>query len=136
MPDKLDADRKLLLALFVVDAIVLALLEVFWLPLRFDGTLLPNLGGFPLPVTVVLGAISTPWLVSTTGKLVKPGLSWVPLVVWVLVVLGFGTLGPGGDQVLILDWRALLLLGASALPAAMVVGGGLGRAATGRTSRG
>ena len=39
-------------------------------------------------------------------------------------------LGPGGDIVLLQDWRALLLLGGSALPAAMVLGGGL---AAGRT---
>jgi hypothetical protein len=82
-----------------------------------------------VPVTVLVGAVTTPWLVSATAKLVRPGLSWVPLAVWVLVVFGVGMLGPGGDLVLIQDWRALLLLGASALPGAMVLGGGLGRTA-------
>ncbi|MEQ0560270.1 hypothetical protein ABJI51_14375 [Amycolatopsis sp. NEAU-NG30] len=119
--DRLTLEQGLLLALLVLDTVLLALLELFFLPLR--------IGVVPLPVTVLVGAVTTPWLVSSAAKLVRPGLSWVPLVVWVLVVFGVGMLGPGGDLVLIQDWRALLLLGASALPGAMVLGGGLGRAA-------
>ena len=118
---RLTLGQGLLLALLVFDTVLFALIELFFLPLR--------IGTVPVPVTVLVGAVSTPWLVSTTAKLVRPGLSWVPLAVWVLVVFGVGLLGPGGDLVLIQDWRALLLLGASALPGAMVLGGGLGRAA-------
>ncbi|HEY3470187.1 MAG TPA: hypothetical protein VGL47_33995 [Amycolatopsis sp.] len=118
--ERLTLEQGLLLALLVVDTVLLAVLELFFLPLR--------IGVVPLPVTVLVGAVTTPWLVATTGRLVRPALSWVPLAVWVLVVFGVGMLGPGGDLVLIQDWRALLLLGASALPGAMVLGGGLGRA--------
>ncbi|WIV61164.1 hypothetical protein [Amycolatopsis nalaikhensis] len=118
--ERLTLEQGLLLALLVVDTVLLAVLELFFLPLR--------IGVVPLPVTVLVGAVTTPWLVATTGRLVRPALSWVPLAVWVLVVFGLGMLGPGGDLVLIQDWRALLLLGASALPGAMVLGGGLGRA--------
>ena len=121
MERRLTLGHGLLLALLVFDTVLFALIELFFLPLR--------IGTVPVPVTVLVGAVSTPWLVSTTAKLVRPGLSWVPLAVWVLVVFGVGLLGPGGDLVLIQDWRALLLLGASALPGAMVLGGGLGRAA-------
>nr|WP_225957956.1 hypothetical protein [Amycolatopsis lexingtonensis] len=113
-------EQRLLLLLLVFDTVLLAIVELFFLPLR--------VGVVPLPVTVLVGAVTTPWLVSTTAKLVRPALSWVPLAVWVLVVFGVGMLGPGGDLVLIQDWRALLLLGASALPGALVLGGGLGRA--------
>ncbi|MEV4599044.1 hypothetical protein AB0K15_16730 [Amycolatopsis sp. NPDC049253] len=113
-----------MLGLLCLDALLLALLEVFFLPLRVG-----SLGEVPLPLTALVGAVSTPWLVLTTAKLVRPGLSWVPLVVWVVVVFGIGFAGPGGDLVLVQDWRAILLLGASALPAALVLGGGLGRAA-------
>ncbi|MEV4145298.1 hypothetical protein AB0J40_16625 [Amycolatopsis sp. NPDC049691] len=123
VPEPLTWDRRLLLVLLVFDTVLLAVLELFFLPLR--------IGVVPLPVTVVVGAVTTPWLVSTTAKLVRPGLSWVPLAVWVVVVFGLGLLGPGGDLVLIQDWRALVLLGASALPGALVLGGGLGRG-TGR----
>lgn len=125
MPEPLTWEQRLILALLAVDTVLLAVLELFFLPLR--------IGVVPLPVTVVVGAVTTPWLVSTTAKLVRPGLSWVPLAVWVVVVFGFGLLGPGGDLVLIQDWRALVLLGASALPGALVLGGGLGRAAAGRS---
>jgi hypothetical protein len=125
VPEPLTWEQRLILALLAVDTVLLAVLELFFLPLRT--------GVVPLPVTVVVGAVTTPWLVSTTAKLVRPGLSWVPLAVWVVVVFGFGLLGPGGDLVLIQDWRALVLLGASALPGALVLGGGLGRAAAGRS---
>ncbi|RSD13383.1 hypothetical protein [Amycolatopsis eburnea] len=118
--EPLTWEQRLFLLLLGFDTVLLALLELFFLPLR--------IGVVPLPVTVLVGAVTTPWLVSTAGKLVRPALSWVPLAVWVLVVFGVGMLGPGGDLVLIQDWRALLLLGASALPGALVLGGGLGRA--------
>ena len=121
-------DQRLLLLLLAFDTVLLAVLELFFLPLR--------IGVVPLPVTAVVGAVTTPWLVSTTAKLVRPGLSWVPLAVWVVVVFGLGLLGPGGDLVLIQDWRALVLLGASALPGALVLGGGLGRAAGRNSGRG
>ncbi|WP_410587698.1 hypothetical protein [Amycolatopsis sp. lyj-23] len=121
--ERLTLEQGLLLALLVVDTVLLALLELFFLPLRA--------GVVPVPVTVLVGAVTTPWLVWSVAKLVRPALSWVPLAVWVLVVFGVGLLGPGGDVVLIQDWRALLLLGASALPGAMVLGG-TPRRATGR----
>jgi hypothetical protein len=125
VPEPLTGEQRLFLLLLALDTVVLAVLELFFLPLR--------IGVVPLPLMVVVGAVTTPWLVSTTAKLVRPGLSWVPLAVWVVVVFGVGLLGPGGDLVLIQDWRALVLLGASALPGALVLGGGLGRAAAGRS---
>ena len=128
VPEPLTWEQRLLLLLLAFDTVLLAVLELFFLPLR--------IGAVPVPVTVLVGAVTTPWLVSTTAKLVRPGLSWVPLAVWVVVVFGFGLLGPGGDLVLIQDWRALVLLGASALPGALVLGGGLGRAAGRRPGRG
>jgi hypothetical protein len=125
VPEPLTGQQRLFLLLLALDTVLLAVLELFFLPLR--------IGVVPLPLMVVVGAVTTPWLVSTTAKLVRPGLSWVPLAVWVVVVFGVGLLGPGGDLVLIQDWRALVLLGASALPGALVLGGGLGRAAAGRS---
>lgn len=128
VPERLTTGQVLLLLLLVVDTVLLAVLELFFLPLR--------IGVVPVPVTALVGAVTTPWLVSTTGKLVRPGLSWVPLAVWVVVVFGVGMLGPGGDVVLIQDWRALVLLGASALPGAMALGGGPVRAGGRKPGRG
>lgn len=125
----------LMLTLLVADAIMLATLELFFLPLRLDGTLLPKLGWIPVPVTVVVAALTTPLLVSRAGRLVDPRAAFAPLIVWVLTVVVLGLFGPGGDLALVQDWRAPLLLGSGALPAAMALGGvlavGSGRDALG-----
>ncbi|GLY64466.1 hypothetical protein [Amycolatopsis taiwanensis] len=113
------------LAVLVIDTVLLAALELFFLPLRLDGTLLPLAGWIPVPVTVLVAVLTTPLLVSSAGRLVHPRAAFAPLVVWVLTVLALGLFGPGGDQVLIQDWRALLLLAGGALPAAMALGGSL-----------
>jgi hypothetical protein len=131
MVEPLTARRRWLLALLVADAVLLALVELFFLPLRLDGTALPKLGDFPVPVTVLLAILTTPWLVSQTSKLVRPGLSWLPLLVWVLTLLVVGIAGPGGDVVLLQDWRTLLLLGGGALPGAAALGGHFGAAIRG-----
>ncbi|RSN48055.1 hypothetical protein DMC64_12680 [Amycolatopsis sp. WAC 04197] len=128
MSTPLTSRQRLLLALLTFDAFLLGLLELFFLPLRLDGIVLPKLGDAPVPVTTVLAVITTPLLVRTTAKVVRPTFSVIPLLVWVLVVLGMGMAGPGGDLVLIQDWRALLLIGGGALPGALALGGGLGAA--------
>lgn len=129
MSTPLTSRQRLLLALLTFDAFLLGLLELFFLPLRLDGIVLPKLGDAPIPITAVLAVITTPLLVRTTAKVVRPTFSVIPLLVWVLVVLGMGVAGPGGDLVLIQDWRALLLIGGGALPGALALGGGLGSAA-------
>ncbi|WP_414939503.1 hypothetical protein [Amycolatopsis sp. cmx-11-51] len=125
----LTPGRRWMLVVLCFDAFLLGLLELFFLPLRLDGIVLPKLGDAPFPVTVVLAVITTPLLVRTTAKVVQPSFSVIPLLVWVLVVLGMGVTGPGGDLVLVQDWRALLLIGGGALPGALALGGGLGTAA-------
>jgi hypothetical protein len=114
----------LTLAVLVVDAAVLAVVELLFLPLRFDGYVLPNLlGGFPVPASALVAALTTPWLVSVAGRL-SPKLlvAAAPLLAWILVVAIFGMFGPGGDLVLISDWRSLLLFACGALPSAIVLG--------------
>jgi hypothetical protein len=126
MTESKPALRQALLVLLLLDTVLLGLLELFFLPLRMDGTLLPDLGAFPVPVTAVVAALTTPLLVTQTAKLVAPRASFAPLVVWVLTMVIVGLMGPGGDLVLIQDWRALVLLACGALPAAMMLGGALG----------
>ncbi|SFP35005.1 hypothetical protein SAMN05421810_102331 [Amycolatopsis arida] len=122
------AVRFALLALLVLDAVLLSTLELLYLPLRLDGLILPRLGDVPFPVTVVLAALTTPLLVTSAARLVHPRAAIVPLAVWVVTVLSVGLLGPGGDLVLLADWRTLLLLAGGVLPAAVALGGTLGRA--------
>jgi hypothetical protein len=129
VPEPLSAAQRWLFGLLLVDTVVLAVLELFFLPLRLDGVVLPKLGDFPFPLMVVVGVVTTPLLVWLTAKLVRPSLSFVPLVVWVVVLLGVGLFGPGGDVVLVQDWRGLLLLGGGAIAGALALGGGLGAAA-------
>lgn len=114
----------LILAVLVVAAAVLAVLEMLFLPLRFDGYLLPYaLGGVPVPASALLAALTTPWLVSVAGTLsTKLLVAAAPLITWILVVAVFGMFGPGGDMVLIADWRSLLLFACGALPSAIVLG--------------
>jgi hypothetical protein len=114
----------LTLAVLALDAIVLAVVELLFLPLRFDGYLLPDaLGGIPVPVSALVAAFTMPWLVKVAGTLsTKLLVAAAPLLAWILAVAVFGMFGPGGDLVLIADWRSLLLFACGALPAAIALG--------------
>ena len=96
-----------LVAVLGLDAVGLALLELFYLPLRLP----PSLGGWQLPVSVLVAAVSTPVLVRMAAWVApEPRAAAVPLGGWLLTILVLGVTGPGGDQVLPADWRALALL--------------------------
>ncbi|MPY84200.1 MAG: hypothetical protein GEV00_12950 [Actinophytocola sp.] len=115
------------LTLLLVNSVVLAMLELFFLPLRFDGIVLPDLGGAPFPVTVLLAIVTTPWLVSQTAQHAvrmggPAGFGGVSLGLWFMTVVGVGLSGPGGDLMLPQDWRTIALVAGGALPAAIVLG--------------
>lgn len=116
-----------LLTLMLINTVLLAMLELFFLPLR--------IGTVVAPVSVLVAAVSTPWLVSQTGRLAvkigaPAGFAATPLALWLLTVVALGLFGPGGDRVLPLwDWRGLALLAAGLVPGALVLGAVLGRAA-------
>jgi hypothetical protein len=118
-----------LLLVLLVDTVLLALVEVFFLPLRFDGTLLPDLGSWPFPITALLAGVSMPLLVSRAAD-VSPRLpvAGAPLAVW-LVTIGVVGLAGVENMVLLEDWRTLLLLGAGTLPGAVALGNALARRA-------
>ena len=123
---------RLLLVLLVVDAMVLAVIELFYLPLRLG----PRYHGVMLPVSVLLAAVTTPLLVRAAGRLTpRLPLAGAPLAAWVLTVLVFGVAGPGGDVMLPADVRSLLLLVAGVLPSGVLLGrlaaGGRATAAAG-----
>ncbi|PXY26621.1 hypothetical protein DI005_35690 [Prauserella sp. PE36] len=118
---------RVLLVVLAVDAALLALLEMFFLPLRLDGLILPRAGDVPLPLSVLVALVTTPLLVSAAARLGNRRLGIVPLAVWILTLLLVGVQGPGGDVILTLDWRALVLLAAGALPGALAAGFSLAR---------
>lgn len=115
--------NAVLLGVLMFDAAVLAVLELMFLPLSFDGYLLPNLDGLPLPLGPLVAAVTMPLLVSQAGKLSpRLAVAAAPLATWVVTIAVVGMFGPGGDVVLTADWRSLLLFSCGALPAAVVLG--------------
>lgn len=104
----------------VVDAVALAGLELLYLPLRIDGV--------AFPVTILVAALSTPWLVRHAASLGgRPVVAAAPLLAWVVAIMVFGVAGPGGDVLLPADWRSVCLLGGGLFPAAVALGGALAR---------
>ena len=115
--------RRLLLAVLVLDTVLLALLEVFFLPLRLDGQLLPQIGDIPFPVSVVLAAVSMPILIVQTAKLISARAALLPLALWILTVVVVIAVSPGGDRIVPMDWRAMLLLVSGTFPGVLALGG-------------
>lgn len=125
-------DRLALVGIGVA-AFVLAVLELFFLPLRFDGTLLPELRDWPFPITAVFAAVTTPVLVVAASRHAhRTSAALSPLLVWMGTLLLFGLFGPGGDVVLLSDWRTLVLFAGGVLPSAIAVGAHMGRQAGAR----
>jgi hypothetical protein len=127
----------LLLLLLCVEAAALAVLETMFLPLRFDGTLLPKAGDFPFPIAIAVAALTTPLLVQWAASLSERVLSAaLPLITWFLTLMIFGYFEPGhasGSPYLLLqDWRGLLLLAGGALTGAVAVGAVMARNAANR----
>jgi hypothetical protein len=111
----------------------LAVVELLFLPLRFDGIFLPDLSGFPLPVAALVAALANLVLVRRAGQLSQRGIvAGAPMLTWLFTLIVFGIGGPGGDMVLLADWRTLLLLGGGGFPAAWMLGGVLARASVAR----
>ncbi|KAA2264024.1 hypothetical protein F0L68_08510 [Solihabitans fulvus] len=118
-----------LFVLLLVDAAALATIELFFLPLRLDGTLLPKIGDLPFPITALLAAVTTPWMVVSAAKAApRLAVAGAPLFVWLLTLGVLGFVGPSANTMLLADWRTLLLLGGGALPGAIALGGAIGKA--------
>ena len=115
LPDVPEADlapRRGVVALLVFSGALCAVLSVFYL-----GT---YIGGVPFPVTILLAAVLNLALVmavrTETGSF---RISALPLVAWGIAFLLCLVGGPGGDQVVVADWRLLLLPVAALAPAGM-----------------
>ncbi|SDJ32405.1 hypothetical protein SAMN05192558_10857 [Actinokineospora alba] len=110
-------------------SVVLAVVELFFLPLRLDGRVLPNLASIPFPVTVLLAAFTMPWLVVAASRFsLRTAVAAGPLFAWLGTLLAFLLVAPGGDRIVLADWRTLLLLAAGAFPAAVKIGDVLAKA--------
>ncbi|ASU79801.1 hypothetical protein CDG81_17760 [Actinopolyspora erythraea] len=105
-----------LVALLSLDAFLLAVLELFFLP--------SYLGSVQFPITAAVAAVTNPLLVAVAARASSNGpASWTPVLVWFLTVFVLGVFGPGGDVLLpAQDWRSYLLIAAGVLPAAAMIG--------------
>lgn len=114
---------RIVLGLLVLDAFLLAIIELMFLP--------SYIGTVQFPVTAAIAAVTTPLLVAEVARISpRRRVAAAPLVVWFATVFVFGVLGPGGDMVLLpTDWRTLLLIGGGALPSAAMMGIVLGKQA-------
>lgn len=117
----MTARDRVVLGFLLLDAILLAVVELLFLPSYINGV--------QFPITALLAGVTTPLLVAAAGRLSSNRAVVVaPLVVWFITVVVFGIAGPGGDIVLPgVEWRTLLLIGAGSVPAAMMLGIVLGR---------
>jgi hypothetical protein len=107
----------------LVETVVLAVLELFFLPLRFDGELLPKFHDWPFPITILVAVVTTPLLVMAASRFSNTMMgAGSPLFVWLTTLVVLGLFGPGGDMLLPNDWRSLMLLAGGALPGAIAVG--------------
>jgi len=112
--------RRLGTALLVtVLAAWLALVEVFWLPLRVLGV--------PVPVSVVAAVVGNLLLVDLAARLTGSRLAAVlPAVVWLVIAVGASLRRPEGDLLLtgggVLGFLSLAFLLAGVVAAAFAVG--------------
>ena len=126
--------------LVVVLAVWLALVEVFWLPLRVSGV--------PVPVSVVAAVVGNLLLVALAARLTGSRLAAaLPAVMWLVVAVGASLRRPEGDLLLtgggVLGFLSLAFLLAGVVAAAFAVGkvlaaprGGVSPARTGSGSGG
>lgn len=111
----MTAFDRVVFGFLLLDAVLLALIELLFLPLY--------LGSVPFPITAAVAAATTPLLVSEAARLSsRRGVVVSPFAVWLITLFVFGVYGPGGDMVLAGNgWRAFLLLGAGSLPGVIML---------------
>lgn len=102
-----------ILALLVFDGILTAVLAVLFLPAR--------LGTVPFPVSVLVAGVVNVLLVlgartvtDRTSRMALPVIGWFVGIVLCMT-------GPGGDGLLLADWRTLLLLVCGLVPAGLLL---------------
>lgn len=128
--------NRLMLGVLIVDAAVLAVFELFFLPLRVNDLGSPRslswvphaLYTWPIPISILLAVLTTPLLVLNAGRYSDNTFGvGTPLFCWLFCCLFLGVGGPGGDFVLLSDWRSVVFLLAGALSGAAALGKVLGR---------
>ncbi|MGQ4600988.1 hypothetical protein [Nocardia sp. R6R-6] len=93
----------------VLDAVLTLSLEVLYLPFY--------LGATALPIAAVLaGVVNVLLVVGMQSVTQRAAALAFPLAAWAFGFLVCASVGPGGDVLLVSDWRAALLLFCGLLP--------------------
>ncbi|MCK2237190.1 MULTISPECIES: hypothetical protein [unclassified Crossiella] len=117
--------NPVVLVVLILDAVLLAWLELLFLPLRVWDFWpdVPRAYNWPLPVTILIAAVTTPWLVLAAARCSSRMIVVaLPFLAWLGAVVVFGVAGPGGDVLLTDDWRSLVLLSVGSLAGAAALG--------------
>lgn len=91
-----------LVALLIVDGFIVGLLSVFLTYVR--------IGDAVAPIGIAIALVGNTALVWLASRFTESSWRWGPLLAWMVVLLAAGFTGPGGDVVLVTDWRAIVLL--------------------------
>ncbi|MFT4201693.1 hypothetical protein [Gordonia sp. (in: high G+C Gram-positive bacteria)] len=102
------------LALLFVDGVVVGILSVAFLS--------PYIGTVPVPVGVLIAAVGNAGLAVLASRFADGPRTWLPVLGWMAVVVVAMTGRPGGNVMLVNDWRTPLLLVAGLAAPAMVAG--------------
>lgn len=96
-------------AVLVLDGFLSGILSVMFLP--------AYLGSVQFPISALIGGIANVALIFAARKVTDSALAIAsPLIAWFLAILLAMFGGPGGDVLLLADWRTLLLIVAGAGP--------------------
>ncbi len=102
------------LAVLIFDGFLCGVLSVFFLP--------AYLGPVPFPVSALLAGIANVMLLYAARKVAERPLAVAsPLIAWCVAVLVCMFGGPGGDVLLLSDWRTALLLVAGIAPSGVLL---------------
>ncbi|MEV6324856.1 hypothetical protein AB0M45_27280 [Nocardia sp. NPDC051787] len=100
---------QVIFVLLVLDALLTLSVEVLYLP--------TYLGSTALPIAAVLAGVVNVLLVAGVRSVTQRASAMaLPLAAWALGFLVCASLGPGGDILLVTDWRTALLLFCGLLP--------------------
>jgi hypothetical protein len=92
-------------ALLVLDGALLGVFGLVFTPLYTNG--------IPVPMGAVLSFLVLPWLVARAGEIdPRPAVAGAPLTAWTVTIAVLVLFGPGGDEMLLVGWPALVLVAA------------------------
>lgn len=108
------AIRIVVLTLLAVDGVLSAIAGALLLP--------AYIGSVPFPISALISGLVNAALVWAAGRWTKSArVAALPLWTWLLTVAAMTLGGPGGDVILMMDYRPLVLIALGVAPPVWVV---------------